>query len=202
MEGIIERANKVLDTAAGAKLSSSILRKCKGVAIITYSEIGFVYSYGTGDGVVVKHNDDGSWSAPVAIAFGGGSLGAVFGKADKQILIFPMSESALHELSGESVKLGGQLAIAAGPFGRELEAGYNLGTTEDYGRGTWSYVFEKGLYFSVSLTGTQIDSKKGDNKEFYGVSVPPRDILEKPGAVTIPTGKGVEELHEKLAKLT
>ena len=88
MEKIIKRCNEALD-AVSAKIPGLVWKHCKGVAIITVSQIGFVFSMSDGDGVVIKHNDDGTWGPPSAIMLSAFHAGAIFCKMTKQILSSP-----------------------------------------------------------------------------------------------------------------
>jgi lipid-binding SYLF domain-containing protein len=203
MEKLIERCNTVLDEVATKKsIPYSVWKKCKGVCIITHSELGFIFSVSGGEGIVVKKNDDGTWGAPSALTFAVASGGLIFGKADKQIFLFPMTEHGLNMLCRESSGAAGlQAGIAAGSHGREFEAGITMG---DHDMGlTYSYTFEKGAMINVGYNQYMINAATHVNKDFYANdTAKPVDIVMTPGAVEIPTGKGIEELHEKLKALS
>jgi lipid-binding SYLF domain-containing protein len=202
MEKIIERCNMALDEAATkTSISGWVWKTCKGVAVITISETGFVFSFSEGDGVVIKKNDDGTWGAPSALKFFGAAGGAIFGKATKQVFLFPMTEHGLKMLSGQSsVELGVQMGIAAGPYGREAEADAMFGGTgADM---TYAYSFEKGAIINIGLHSYQIEAVNEVNAEFYGKPAKPLDIVMTPDTVKVPMGKGVEEMREKLAALS
>jgi len=53
-----------------------ILRKAKGLAIITVVKVGVVVTYNIGTGLVVARREDGSWSAPSAVSTFGVGWGA------------------------------------------------------------------------------------------------------------------------------
>jgi lipid-binding SYLF domain-containing protein len=202
MEKIIERCNVALDEAATkTSISEWVWKTCKGVAIITVSEIGMVISVSDGDGVVIKKNDDGTWGAPSALTFTGSAAGAVLGKATKRIFLFPMTEHGLKMLSGQtSYELGVQMGIAAGPHGREAQAGLNMGNNSV--GVTYAYTFEKGAMINIGYNGYVVDAANSVNNDFYGKIAKPVDIVMTPGTVKVPTGKGIEEMHEKLAALS
>ena len=202
MEKIIERCNEALDDASGKRtIPSFVWKNCKGVAIITVSEMGFVFSISDGDGVVIKHNDDGTWGPPSAIMFTGAAAGAIFGKATKRIFFFPMTEYALKMLSGQTTaELGVQMGLAVGPYGREAQAGVNVASSG--ANITYSYTLEKGALLNIGYNDYAIDAVDNVNKDFYGVGRKAMDIVMTPGAVNIPEGKGIEEMHEKLAQLS
>jgi lipid-binding SYLF domain-containing protein len=200
MEKIIKRCNEALD-AVSAKIPGLVWKHCKGVAIITVSQTGFGISVSEGDGVVIKQNDDGTWGPPSALVFSGFAAGAIFGQATKQIFLLPMTEHGLKMLSGQRLaELGLQMGFAAGPYGREAKMGAAIG-----GSGadiTYSYTFEKGAMLDIGYNNCGIDAENEVNKNFYGVDKKVMDIVMTPGTVDIPKGKGVEEMHEKLAQLS
>jgi len=202
MEKIIERSNEALDMAIAKSLCipAPVWKHCKGVAIVNCTEIGFVVSITEGDGVVLKHCQDGSWGPPSAISFDGSSAGVIFGKGDKRVFLFPMTDNCLKVLAGGATKLGLNLGIAAGP-GLEREVATNLGMS---GKAdvTYAYTFDHGALISAGLGTTSISPIPAQNEVFYGKAATPLDIVTTPGTVEIPKGKGVEGLHEKLAQLS
>jgi len=201
METILKRCCETVDAVSKKEIPAFVWKKCKGVAIINVTEFGFVFSIADGDGVVLKHNEDGSWGAPSTLMFTGSSGGAVFGKANKQIIIFPMTEYGLKMLTSKTkYDLGAQTGLAVGPWGREATLDAGAG-----GKGievTYSYVFEKGAFLTVGINNNFIENVPEYNQAFYGKVADATDIVMKPGTVDIPEGKGVEELHAKLAELS
>jgi lipid-binding SYLF domain-containing protein len=199
MEKIIELCNTALDEAAAKKaIPDSVWKACKGVAIITVSEIGIVLSMSDGEGVVIKKNDDGTWGAPAALMLAGQAGGATFGKTTKQIFLFPMTEPKLKMLAGPtSSELGVKMGIAAGPFGREAEAGGNRGADV-----TYTYTFQKGAMINIGWGDSRVSAYTKVNDDFYGKVANPLDIVMTPGTVEVPTGKGIEEMYEKLESLS
>jgi lipid-binding SYLF domain-containing protein len=163
--------------------------------------LGFAIAKSNGDGVLLKHNDDGSWGPPSALEFGGTSAGAIFGKGKKQIFIFPMNEYGLSLLTSNTrYQLGVEIGLAIGPNGGEAEAGASAG-----GRGmgsTLTYTFENGVLLDIGCNNYFVQNKQKINNAFYGKEVSPTDLVMKAGSVDIPEGKGVEDLHNKLSALS
>jgi lipid-binding SYLF domain-containing protein len=93
-----------------------------------------------------------------------------------------------------------QLGIAAGPHGRETEAGFNIGNKgADV---TYAYTFLKGTMINVGYNDYVIDAVNSVNNGFYGKDAEAVDIVMTPGTVEVPKGKGIEEMHKKLAALS
>lgn len=188
-----------MDDVAKKEIPADVWLYCKGVCVITATEAGFVFSYGEGDGIVIKKNDDGTWGAPSACMVTGFGAGAVFGKAKKQVILFPMTEHDLRLLcSKNKFDVGGQLGLAIGKLGRETSI--DVGVSEESVGLTYSYIFEDGVYLNVGANNYILSSVDQANTEYYGKQAEAHDIvLDKPDTVTIPKDKGTEELHEKLA---
>ena len=199
METILSRCCDTIDAVAKWEIPKVAWEKCKGVAIINVTEVGFVFSMAEGDGVLIKHNDDGTWGAPSALSFAGSSGGAVFGKGNKRILLFPMTNHGLKLLCSKTkYDLGAQAGVALGPFGREAQLDVGAGGTGV--EITWSYVFEDGAFLNVGINNYFTSVVPSINQSFYGKMMDPIDLVMH-GAATAPEGKGVEEIHAKLSEL-
>ena len=113
METILSRCCDTIDAVAKKEIPKVAWKKCKGVAIINVTEIGFVFSVAEGDGVLFKHNDNGSWSAPSAKMFTGASGGAIFGRAQKRIVLMPMTNYTFNMLTANmKYELGAQIGLS------------------------------------------------------------------------------------------
>jgi lipid-binding SYLF domain-containing protein len=80
----------------------------------------------------------------------------------------------------DKVKLGGDIAAAAGPVGRDSQAD----TTELANAAFLTYSRSKGLFAGVDLTGDVIHQNTDDTKVFYGKDIPFQQILS--GGVPVP----------------
>ena len=79
-----------------------------------------------------------------------------------------------------NVSLGGDISVAAGPIGRNAEAGITpLAAVYTYSR-------SQGLFAGVSLEGTVIGTRNDANAEYYGRRVTTEEILS--GKVPPPSG--------------
>ena len=64
MEKIIQRSTEHIDMAAKKEIPHYVWKTCKGIAIIDVTEFGLGFSVQEGGGLVMKHNEDGTWGAP------------------------------------------------------------------------------------------------------------------------------------------
>ena len=80
-----------------------------------------------------------------------------------------MTDRGLNSLMANSVKLGGDASVAAGPIG----AGANSDITADL----IAFSRSKGVYGGLNLNGTVVSVADNWNQAYYGRSVTPPDIL-------------------------
>ncbi|NGX38953.1 MAG: hypothetical protein KR126chlam1_00270 [Chlamydiae bacterium] len=156
-----------------------IIDRSEGLAFINVIKAGFIFSGRIGSGIVVARTNNG-WSAPSAIGIAGAGWGLQIGGQITDLILVLNSRDAVSAFaSGGSITLGGNVSVAAGPVGRSFEAGIGLPPALIY-----SYSRTKGLFAGVSLEGTVIVEKSGENANFYGSPVSAREILS--GSVARP----------------
>ena len=150
---------------------------------MTVFKAGFLGSGRLGSGVVVARLQDGTWSAPSALATAGGGFGGQIGFELTDFVFILNDYAAVQAFSqAASVTLGGNVSIAAGPVGRNAEA---AGAASLKGvAGVFSYSKTKGLFAGVSLEGSVLIERRDANEKLYNSRVTARQLLE--GAVRPP----------------
>jgi len=155
-----------------------VLRRAKGLAIMSVVKAGFIFSAKGGQGVVIARTPRG-WSGPSFIATGGGGL-----QAGAQVTDFVMvlnNDAAVQAFSrGGNVTIGVDVSAAAGPVGRTA-AGAVMPTAAVY-----TYSRSKGLFVGVSLEGAVIGTQRQSNFNYYGGPVRADSILS--GVTKAPPG--------------
>ena len=155
-----------------------VLRDAKGLAILTVTKGGFIWSAKFGKGVVIARTAHG-WSGPSFIRTAGVGFGAqIGGQVTELVLVLNTPDAVQAFASGTNVQLGGALSVAAGPMGRSAEAN----VTEK--AAIFAYSINQGLFAGVSLEGTVITARDDANERFYGHPVRAAAILS--GKVTAP----------------
>ncbi|CAD6578034.1 MAG: hypothetical protein ASARMPRED_008501 [Alectoria sarmentosa] len=154
-----------------------ILASAKGLAIITVIKAGFLGSGRFGSGIVIARLSDGTWSAPSAIATGGGGFGGQIGFELTDFVFILNDAAAVRTFSQKgSLTLGGNVSIAAGPVGRNAEA---AGAASLKGvAGVFSYSKTKGLFAGVSLEGSVLIERRDANEKLYNSRITARQLLE------------------------
>ncbi len=79
----------------------------------------------------------------------------------------------MDDLLKDKVKLGGDIAVAAGPVGRTSQAA----TTELANAEFLTYSRSKGLFAGVDLSGDVVNQNVSDTAAFYGQGVPYQNVL-------------------------
>jgi lipid-binding SYLF domain-containing protein len=157
-----------------------VLRRAKGLAIMSVIKVGFIFSAKGGQGVVIARTLHG-WSGPSFIATGGGGWGLQAGAEVTDFVIVLNNAAAVQAFSrGGNVTIGADVSAAAGPVGRTA-AGAVMPTAAVY-----TYSRSKGLFAGVSLEGAVIGTQRQSNFRYYGRPVRADSILS--GVTKAPPG--------------
>jgi lipid-binding SYLF domain-containing protein len=161
-------------------IPSRILRRARGLAIMSVVKAGFIFSGKAGEGVVVARTNRG-WSGPSFIGTGGAGWGPQIGAQVTDFVIVLNNERAVRAFSkGGNVTLGADASVAAGPVGRAAEADVTPRAA------IYTYSKSKGLFIGASLEGAVIGTRKDANERYYRRPVTADEILH--GRVTAPAG--------------
>lgn len=129
---------------------------------------GFMVGASGGNAAMVARNEDGSWSQPTFFTVGSLSFGFQAGGEASEIVLLVMTQRGMEHLLSTTVKLGGDVSLAAGPIG----AGAKAQTTD-----ILAFARSRGLYGGVSLEGAVMKSRHSWNEAYYGARVSPADII-------------------------
>lgn len=156
-----------------------LLQDAKGVAIIPgVVKAGFVVGGRFGRGVVLVHQPHGTWSNPVFVTLAGAGIGGQLGvQSTDLILVFKTSHSLDRILRGRGkLTLGGDVAIAAGPVGRDAEAATDVQLRAEI----FSYSRSRGLFAGISLEGAGLLADAHANEAFYNLrGGRPEDVVAR-----------------------
>ena len=153
-----------------------VLKRAKGLAIITVLKAGFLFSGRAGSGVIVARLKDGTWSAPSAIAMAGAGAGGMVGLELTDFVFILNDYDAVKSFSEfGTITLGGNVSVAAGPLGRNAEAAASASTGGV--AAVFAYSKTKGLFAGVSVEGSVILERREANRKFYGNNCTAKMIL-------------------------
>jgi lipid-binding SYLF domain-containing protein len=154
-------------------IPDEIASKATCVAVIPGVKKGaFVVGGSYGQGLVTCRTGHG-WSAPAFVQLTGASFGFQIGGEDTDLVLVGMTHDAGQRLLTDKLKLGGDIAVAAGPVGRASQAS----TTELANAGFLAYSRNKGLFAGINLSGDVINQNHEDTAAFYGKEIPFQQIL-------------------------
>lgn len=148
----------------------------QGLAVLTVFKAGFLGTARFGSGIVVARLADGTWSAPSALATGGGGFGGQIGFELTDFVFILNNAAAVRTFSQQgSLTLGGNVSIAAGPVGRNAEA---AGAASLKGvAGVFAYSKTKGLFAGVSLEGSVLIERRDANEKLYNSRITAKQLL-------------------------
>lgn len=143
------------------------------VAVIPgFKKGAFLVGAQYGQGVVTCRTGHG-WSAPAFIQITGASFGLQAGGQSTDLVLVSVTHDAFDRLLHDKVKLGGDIAAAAGPVGRNSQASTSILANT----GFLTYSRSKGLFAGVDLTGDVVNQNQDDTAEYYGHDVSYQKIL-------------------------
>jgi SH3 domain-containing YSC84-like protein 1 len=165
-------------------IPEDVAAKATCVAVIPgFKKGAFIVGGQYGQGVVTCRTGHG-WSAPAFIQLTGASFGFQAGGQSTDLVLLTTTHDAFQRLLQDKVKLGGDLAVAAGPVGRNAQAS----TTELANAAILTYSRSKGLFAGVDLTGDVVHQNTDDTRDYYGKDLSFETILS--GGVPPPPSSG------------
>jgi len=136
--------------------------------------IGFGGSYGRGVMTCRSGmNFSGPWSAPSMMALEGGSFGFQLGGQATDFVLLVVNQRGADSILTSQVKLGGDIAAAAGPKGRSAAVSTDVTLRAEI----LSYSRSRGLFAGVSLEGSTLRPDNDGNERLYGRGTTAKDIV-------------------------
>jgi lipid-binding SYLF domain-containing protein len=157
------------------EIPASLLKKAYGIAVIPgVVKAGFVVGGRGGRGILVIRTIDGDWSSPTFITIAGTSIGLQIGAQSSDVILVFRSRKSIDGIVDGTFTLGADASVAAGPVGRQAEAGTDL----QFKAEILSYSRSRGVFAGVSLEGSALQIDNEYNAGFYGDdSITSDDIL-------------------------
>jgi lipid-binding SYLF domain-containing protein len=174
-----------------------ILEKAKCVIVIPgvkKAAIGVGGRFGYGAAVCRTDDGAGPWSPPLMVSLKGGSLGFQIGGQSSDFVLLVMNRKGVDNLLKSKFTLGADASIAAGPVGRNAEAGTDLRMRAEI----LSYSRSRGIFAGISLEGASLRQDTGANQILYGSHVNPRSILLNSGHPIPSAARGFVDAIDRL----
>jgi len=113
------------------------------------------------------------WSAPMFLQLAKGSWGVQAGAEQIDVVMLFMNEDGVQKLLRNTVTLGADASVAAGPTGRQGQ----VGTDAQLKAELISYSRAQGLFAGIDLSGGILRPDDEANRSVYGPAATPRSIL-------------------------
>jgi lipid-binding SYLF domain-containing protein len=137
----------------------------------------------------------GPWGAPSMAALEGGSFGLQLGGQATDFVLLIMNPRGAKAILDSKVKLGADMAAAAGPKGRNASASTDATMRAEI----LSYSRSRGLFAGISLEGSTLRPDNDANERVYGKKVTATQIV-RDGAVPVPSaGQKMVALLNKIS---
>src|SRR6266404_903913 len=175
----------------------------KAECVIVFPSVlkaAFVFGGSYGRGAMMCRSGEhftGPWGAPTMMALEGGSFGLQLGGQATDFVLLVMNPRGAKAILSSKVKLGADMAAAAGPKGRDASANTDATMRAEI----LSYSRSRGLFAGISLEGSTLRPDNNANEKLYGKKVTATEIVRK-GAVPVPSSaqKLVALLNKKSPK--
>ena len=189
-------AELVRDMAAqdDAASMADVIKSGKGVAIFpSVTKAGLMIGGQVGEGLVLLRNPNGTWNGPSFMSLSGASIGIQIGAQSVGLVLVITNEDGLRAFTGgNSFKLGADVAIAAGPVGRDTSA-----ATDSRAKASiYSYSMSKGLFAGMTFEGSVLNQNRDANRAYWGRDMSAQAALKKPA-----NDKRIKELVNSLNAL-
>jgi lipid-binding SYLF domain-containing protein len=197
---LVEKARSTLDNFMSDNHMGAfrdLLKKAQGVLIAPELLKGaFIVGASGGNAVLLTRDQKtGQWSEPAFYTIGGASFGLQVGGQASEVILLAMTDRGVTSFLGNSLKLGGDAGVAAGPVGIGASA-----ATANISADILSFSRSKGLYGGVSLDGAVVAVRSGLNEAYYGKKVSPADIIVRHDVSNPQAAALIENLSKSAAQ--
>jgi lipid-binding SYLF domain-containing protein len=158
-------------------IPADLLNKAECVIVLpSVMKAAFIVGGSYGRGVMSCRSGpdfSGHWSAPAMMALEGASVGFQIGGQATDFVLLVMNKRGADSILTSQVKLGGDVAAAAGPKGRDAAAATDVTMRAE----VLSYSRSRGLFAGVSLEGSTLRPDGDGNERVYGKGISAKEIV-------------------------
>jgi lipid-binding SYLF domain-containing protein len=164
-------------------IPKSLLDRAYGIAVIPHVVKGAFLVGGSWGKGLLSVREHGKWKAPIYVELTGGSFGFQIGAEATDLVLVFTDPRGVQGLLNAKLKLGADASVAAGPVGRDAQAG----TDWKLNSSVYAYSRSKGLFGGIALDGAVLSVDDGANQKVYRMDG--REVLKSSRAsspVTMP----------------
>jgi lipid-binding SYLF domain-containing protein len=183
----LENAGEVMEEILNVPddIPQDLLDKAECVIVFpSVLKVAFVVGGSYGRGAMICRTGEhftGPWGSPSMAALEGGSFGFQLGGQATDFVLLVMNPRGAKAILSSKVKLGADMAAAAGPKGRDA----NASTDATLRAEILSYSRSRGLFAGISLEGSTLRPDNDANERVYGKKISATEIVRR-GAVPVP----------------
>jgi lipid-binding SYLF domain-containing protein len=175
---LIQHANATLEEARHDPQfgnANELFRRAKAVMVVPQLVKGGFFVGGEGgNGILLARRPGGGWSNPAFYVLGSASFGLQIGLEVAEVVLFVMSDRALHAWMQDEVKLGAQAGLTVLVIGSNASAAATTHGNVD----VIAWAKSKGAYAGITLEGSVIKPRNEWNTAYYGHPVTPGQVLK------------------------
>jgi len=177
-----------------AETMAYMLNRAKGVAIFpSVVKAGLVIGGQYGQGLLLKRDAGNSWYGPSFVNIAGASWGLQIGAQSVALVLVITNDRGMEQfVKGDQFKLGGDIAIAAGPVGRQGSAATDINLKASI----YSYSMTKGLFAGITLEGSQIEVDENANTVYWETPTSPEKALSRKAS-----SAKIKQLNSEIEKI-
>jgi len=195
----LENAGTVMDEIMNIPddIPQDLLDKAECVVVfpsVLKAAFGIGGSYGRGAMVCrTGEHYTGPWGAPSMMALEGGSFGFQLGGQATDFVLLIMNPRGAKAILSSKVKLGADMAAAAGPKGRDASAETDATMRAEI----LTYSRSRGLFAGISLEGSTLRPDNDANEKLYGKKLTATETIRQRAVPVPPSGQTLVSLLEK-----
>ncbi|MEI6158002.1 MAG: lipid-binding SYLF domain-containing protein [Atribacterota bacterium] len=152
-----------------------LFRRAQAIAVFpNVIRLGLGLGAQFGDGIVYrKELGENTWYGPAFYQIYGLSFGPQAGIQSVGLVLLIMNQQGLDIFYQNTLTVGGNIGVSAGPIGRSFSAEIDIGLKSSI----YSYSLSRGLYAGVSIQGAKLKQNRKASRNFYEKNADPQEIL-------------------------
>ena len=145
-------------------IPTSLLKNTYAIAVFPgVIKAGFVVGGRGGRGILIIRTEENVWSNPTFVTIAGASVGFQLGAQSSDVILVFKNRRSIDGIIKGKFTLGADASVAAGPVGRQAQAGTDI----QFSAEILSYSRSRGLFAGVSLEGSALQIDDEYNRGFY-----------------------------------
>jgi len=174
---LVDRARITIDDLKKDKEfgnATDLMHHAKAVMIVpSLIKGGFFVGGEGGSGVLLTKAPGDNWSYPAFYTLASASFGLQIGLEESELILFVMSDKALHAFMKDEFKVGAEAGLAIVTLGSSAEVAATSAGNADIV--VWAS--SSGAYAGISLNGSIVKPRASWNDSYYGHTESVKDIV-------------------------